>query len=313
MSPVIERRPGFLNFPPVIKFLLIANIVIFFLTEAFGTLTYQGQGQLGELAMRYLALNPMEDGFLPWQLISYQFMHANFMHLLFNMFALWMFGVEIENLWGSRKFGTYYILCGIAAGILHLVVVPILDLPPAVTLGASGSIMGILLAFGMTFPTRPVLMFPIFFPIPAKYFVMIYAALDLVQGLFATGSNVAHFAHLGGALGGILLIKFGEPLFRWIDGIGGSSGTPRGGFTREASPLNIVHQDSDTRSNAPERQAPVALHRIPSSQTPTRFVVDGEAVTQETIDEILDKISQFGPHSISAKEKRILYEVSKQM
>lgn len=312
MSPVIERRAGFLNFPPVIKFLLIANVGIFLLIKLVGGLTYQGEGQLSSVITEYFALWPFEINFFPWQLITYQFMHFDFFHLLFNMLALWMFGVEIENLWGSRKFGTYYILCGIVAGIAHLIVTPLVSAKVGPTIGASGSIMGVLLAFGMTFPTRPVLMFPIFFPIPARYFVILYAGLDLMNGLFATNSGVAHFAHLGGALGGFLLIKFGAPLFAWVDKIGGGTSRPAGIGEQL---FNRSDDDRDFTSREPqrERQAPVALHRIPTAQTPTRFVVDGEPVTQEVIDEILDKISQFGPHSISAKEKRILYEVSKQM
>ncbi len=322
MSPVIERRAGFLSFPPVIKFLLIANVAVFLLIKLVGGLTYQGEGQLSSVVTEYFALWPFEINFFPWQLITYQFMHFDFFHLLFNMLALWMFGVEIEHMWGSRKFGTYYILCGIVAGITHLIVTPLLSAKLGPTIGASGSIMGVLLAFGMTFPTRPVLMFPIFFPIPARYFVILYAGLDLMNGLFATNSGIAHFAHLGGALGGFLLIKFGAPLFAWVEKLGGGSRSSGGiggsggiGIGREQRSQHDSRESAAAafREPARDRQAPVALHRIPSAQTPTRFIVDGEPVTQEVIDEILDKISQFGPHSISAHEKRILNEVSKQM
>ncbi|MDZ4745701.1 MAG: rhomboid family intramembrane serine protease [bacterium] len=306
MSPVIERRPGFLNFPPVIKFLLITNIAVFALLNLVGGLTYEGEASLSTITMRYFALLPFDLGFLPWQLVSYQFMHTGFLHLLFNMFALWMFGVEIENLWGSRKFAVYYILCGIGAGIAHLVVAPMLSPILGPTIGASGSIMGVLLAFGMTFPTRPILMFPIFFPIPAKYFVMIYAAIDLFNGLMRSNSGVAHFAHLGGALAGFLLIKFGASLFDWIDRRAASRGERT--FARTPEPQNVEYREVPR-----DRQAPVALHRIPSSEAPARFVIDGEGVSQEAIDEILDKISQHGYHSLSEKEKRILFEVSKQL
>lgn len=322
MSPVINSRPGFNNFPPVIKFLMIGNVAIFLLTMFIGEMTGMGAPAFQEIVTQNGGLRPWETGdFMPWQLITYQFLHADFLHLIFNMFGLWMFGVELENLWGSRKFGTFYILAGIAAAISHLIVVPLLGLPLRTTIGASGSIMGVLVGFALTFPTRPVMIFPLFFPIPARIFVLLYAAYDLFNGVTHSASGVAHFAHLGGALGGFLLIKFGEPLFRWVNRMGGGAqGIGAGGFTRDPSESGSFMDDASRNAQRGravetqyERQEPVALHRIPAKQTPTRFVVDGEPITQETIDEILDKISQFGPHSISAKEKRILYEVSKQM
>ena len=300
-------------FPPFIRFLLIANVVVFVVENLFlAGLTYGGT-RLDTLMMQWFALMPIDSGFLPWQLISYQFMHGSIGHLFFNMLALWMFGMELEHLWGTRRFATYYLLSGIAAGATHILINTLMGGPGAPTVGASGSIMGVLLAFGLTFPTRPVMMFPIFFPIPARIFVMLYAGLDLVMGIMNTNDGVAHFAHLGGALGGWLLLRFGAPLFRLVDGQSGAM--PRG--LRDEDAIDVEYRDVprqrvryDYQNETTTAPPPPAA---PRTVTPTRFVVDGEAITQEAIDEILDKISQAGYHSLTEHEKRILFEVSRQL
>ena len=300
-------------FPPFIRFLLIANVVVFVVENLFlAGLTYGGT-RLDTLMMQWFALMPIDSGFLPWQLVSYQFMHGSIGHLFFNMLALWMFGMELEHLWGTRRFATYYLLSGIAAGATHILINTLMGGPGAPTVGASGSIMGVLLAFGLTFPTRPVMMFPIFFPIPARIFVMLYAGLDLVMGIMNTNDGVAHFAHLGGALGGWLLLRFGAPLFRLVDGQSGAM--PRG--LRDEDAIDVEYRDVprqrvryDYQNETTTAPPPPAA---PRTVTPTRFVVDGEAITQEAIDEILDKISQAGYHSLTEHEKRILFEVSRQL
>jgi len=300
-------------FPPFIRFLLIANVVVFVVENLFlAGLTYGGT-RLDTLMMQWFALMPIDSGFLPWQLISYQFMHGSIGHLFFNMLALWMFGMELEHLWGTRRFATYYLLSGIAAGATHILINTLMGGPGAPTVGASGSIMGVLLAFGLTFPTRPVMMFPIFFPIPARIFVMLYAGLDLVMGIMNTNDGVAHFAHLGGALGGWLLLRFGAPLFRLVDDQSGAM--PRG--LRDEDAIDVEYRDVprqrvryDYQNETTTAPPPPAA---PRTVTPTRFVVDGEAITQEAIDEILDKISQAGYHSLTEHEKRILFEVSRQL
>ena len=300
-------------FPPFIRFLLIANVVVFVVENLFlAGLTYGGT-RLDTLMMQWFALMPIDSGFLPWQLVSYQFMHGSIGHLFFNMLALWMFGMELEHLWGTRRFATYYLLSGIAAGATHILINTLMGGPGAPTVGASGSIMGVLLAFGLTFPTRPVMMFPIFFPIPARIFVMLYAGLDLVMGIMNTNDGVAHFAHLGGALGGWLLLRFGAPLFRLVDDQSGAM--PRG--LRDEDAIDVEYRDVprqrvryDYQNETTTAPPPPAA---PRTATPTRFVVDGEAITQEAIDEILDKISQAGYHSLTEHEKRILFEVSRQL
>ncbi|MFN5377205.1 MAG: rhomboid family intramembrane serine protease [Ignavibacteria bacterium] len=295
-------------FPPVIKFLLACNVIVFIIYSLFLQGMTFGGIPVDQVVMENFALWPAGSGsFFPWQLLSYQFMHGGISHLLFNMLALWMFGVELEYIWGSRKFATYYILSGVAAGVVHLVVTPLLGGGLAPTIGASGSIMGVLLAFGMTFPDRPIMMFPLFFPIPARIFVMIYAGFDLISGLFNAGDGVAHFAHLGGALGGFLLIKFGEPLFRKIEGSQYS-----GSQTRRP---NIIDADFRDVPQTPryDYQAPTQPQRETQPQTPTKFVVDGQPISQEQIDQILDKISKGGYHGLSEREKNILFEVSRQL
>jgi len=297
-------------FPPFIKILLVSNVAIYLVQSMFLMGLSFGGKPLEESIMSWFALWPIENGFLPWQLVSYQFMHGSLGHLFFNMLALWMFGMELENLWGTKRFATYYLLSGIAAGVVHLVVSPLLSPLLGPTVGASGSIMGVLLAFGLTFPKRPVMMFPLFFPIPARYFVLIYAGIDLVSGLMRSGDGVAHFAHLGGALGGFLLLKFGAPLFRLVDKEGQ-------GMPRVESADTVV--DAEYRDVPPRRHSRDSLTLVtpppvaPKTITPTKFVVDGNPLTQESIDEILDKISQAGYHSLTEQEKRVLFEVSRQL
>lgn len=304
-------------FPPFIKFLLFANAGIFLATGLLG-LRF-GDTSLMAVVEQNLALWPWDYGFQPWQLISYQYLHGGFSHILFNMIALWMFGMELENIWGTRRFATYYTLAGVTAGITHLLVTALTGSAPVPTIGASGSIMGVLLAFGLMFPDRPVMMFPIFFPIPARIFVLGYAAIDLILGVSNAQDGVAHFAHLGGALGGFLLIKFGEPLFRWIDRLGSSTSGPRIRQDVKDVEFRDVWTSTSTAQNARvERLHPIESEQPtivipPVKETPTRFVVNGEPITQEQIDAILDKISHGGYHNLSDREKNILFEVSRQL
>ncbi len=183
-------------FPPAVKHLLIINVLAF---VALNT------PRIGQFLFEFGALWPIGSGrFDVWQLVSYMFLHAGFGHIFFNLFALWMFGQAIENFWGTNRFVTYYFLTGIGAALLHMLI----GGGGAPTLGASGAVYGILLAFGMMFPNRPImLLFPPI-PIKAKYFVAIFGAIELVSGLTRANSGVAHFAHLGGMLVGFILIKY---------------------------------------------------------------------------------------------------------
>jgi membrane associated rhomboid family serine protease len=146
--------------------------------------------------------------FMPWQLLTYGFLHGSVMHLAFNMFALWMFGRELEVLMGSKRFLTYYLVCVVGAGCIQLLVAAIQGGPPYPTVGASGGVFGILLAYGMTFPNRMVML--IFPPIPmrAKYFVILIGLFELYVGFSGRSPGIANFAHLGGMLFGFALLSY---------------------------------------------------------------------------------------------------------
>jgi membrane associated rhomboid family serine protease len=164
-----------------------------------------------------LALWPFGSGyFTPWQLVSYGFLHGGFNHLFFNMFAVWMFGFQLERAWGSRKYATYYLVCVIGAGIMQLLVQQ-LEGGVYPTIGASGGVFGLLLAYGVMWPENRI--FLIFLPVPikAKWFVLIYGAAELVFGVTGSMPGIAHFAHLGGMFFGAgLLYKWGwRPGMTW--------------------------------------------------------------------------------------------------
>ncbi len=214
-----------MNIPPVTKNLIIINILFF-----FGALVGERQGiNLDD----YLGLHFfLASDFNLAQFFTYMFMHANFSHIFFNMFALYMFGRILEQVWGPKRFLFYYILCGVGAGLIQEgvqyihyalelsaydrvnlgggMIIPMETyLNMMNTVGASGAIYGILLAFGMLFPNERLFIFPLPMPIKAKYFVIGYAVLELALGISNNASNnVAHFAHLGGMLFGFILIMY---------------------------------------------------------------------------------------------------------
>lgn len=313
---------GFGLFPPVLKALIIINLGVFFVQYFMLSPITLGGVSLENLFVKYFALWPFDISkilrfddfsFYPWQLVSYQFMHGGFWHIFMNLFALWMFGSDLENKWGSKKFLYYYLLAGIGAAIIHLIVTPLLggDLRP--TVGASGAVYGVLLAFGVTYPDRPIFMFPLFIPIPAKYFVMIFAGLELFSG-FSGNDGIAHFAHLGGALTGFLLIKFGYllPFYKKLENpnpnVFVGSNYSENAYRKE----NYDNKPSFKVNWSITKSAPVQP-TPPVNKNIRTFVVDGEIVGQTSIDIILDKISANGFQSLSDKERRILTEISKQL
>jgi membrane associated rhomboid family serine protease len=199
---------GFQLLPPVVKNLLIINGMFFVVTYFFGV---NLQNALG---LHYFS----SVYFQPYQFVTYMFIHAGPSHIIFNMFALWMFGYLLENVWGSKRFLTYYIITGIGAGLVQTLVfyltyapweiMALSHNPNAVTIGASGAVYGILLAFGMMFPNMLVYIY-FLFPIKAKWIVILYGAIELLSGISnRPGDNVAHFAHLGGMLFGLVLILY---------------------------------------------------------------------------------------------------------
>lgn len=197
---VYTRRPSN-SIPNVVFALLIANGLVF-----------AAQMLNWDFMMTYFALWPPTDPrspFMPWQLLTHGFLHGNLTHIAFNMFGLWMFGREIEQVMGSQRFLIYFVTCVIGAGIVQLIVAIAQDgFYP--TVGASGGLYGVLLAFAMTFPNRTIML--IFPPIPmkAKYFVLFFGLFSLYLGFSGGMPRVAHFAHLGGMLFGFLLIQYWE-------------------------------------------------------------------------------------------------------
>jgi membrane associated rhomboid family serine protease len=187
------------DLPPVTRNLLIANVVVFLLQHMFGNVLLQ-----------YFALWPWgpEQAFQPWQLITYAFMHGSVPHILFNMVALYMFGGTIERTFGARNFTIYYFVCAVVAAVAQLIVVHWFTHGFYPTLGASGAIFGLLLAFGMLYPHEKVMLIFLPVPMPAWLFVIGYAVVELVMGVTGTQAGVAHFAHLGGMLGGYVLIEY---------------------------------------------------------------------------------------------------------
>ncbi|NND73080.1 MAG: rhomboid family intramembrane serine protease [Rhodothermales bacterium] len=218
MSDYYRPQTAFTFFPPVIKNLLILNGILFLaqnvvqMTQAIGLATV-----LNAMALYPIGAGPegysifgtaiTVPGFQIWQVVTYGFLHGGIGHLFFNMFALWMFGVQIEQDWGSRRFAIFYFVCVIGAAAAQLAVT--YGAPISVpTIGASGGVFGILLAFGMMYPDRPIYFILIPIPIKAKYFVTFYGLVELYSGVARTGTGVAHFAHLGGMLFGFLLILY---------------------------------------------------------------------------------------------------------
>ena len=163
---------------------------------------------LGNGLSGLLALWPLGDGFMPWQILTYGFVHGGLSHIFFNMYGLSIFGSEIERVWGGRRFLNYYLVCVVSAGLAQLAVSALRGFVYP-TVGASGGVFGVLLAYALMFPSRTIV--PLFPPIPmrALTFAMIYGGLELVLGVTGTQAGVAHFAHLGGMLGGYLMLRRG--------------------------------------------------------------------------------------------------------
>ena len=182
---------------PLTQALIAANVISFLLEQVYGN-----------AVTGWFALWPLSSGlFMPWQLASYAFLHGGLSHLAFNMFGLWVFGGELERTWGWRRLGIIYAASVLAAAVMQLVVTAALD-SNVPTVGASGGLFGLLIGFAMVFPQRKIV--PLFLPIPmsAWLFVTLYGLIELTLGVTGTASGVAHFAHLGGLLGGWLVMRY---------------------------------------------------------------------------------------------------------
>jgi membrane associated rhomboid family serine protease len=290
---------GFQFFPPVIKWLLITNAAVYILLGMGGRMFTLDMMPLEIVFNYYLGLMPLGHGFYPWQLVTYQFMHANFTHLLYNMFGLWMFGMEVEHVWGSRRFLGFYLLCGVAAGISQLILAPLLE-PTSVisvtgsgipTVGASGAVYAVLVAFAMMFPDRYIYLY-FLLPVKAKYFIFGLIVLGVIS--IGDQSAVANLAHLGGAAAGFVYLVYLSRRYPFQDTV------------------ERIGWWMNTR-------------RVRRKEEPNREVVDAKVfdinekpkteqeLNQMKIDEILDKISRGGYQSLTEEEKRILFEASKKL
>ena len=290
---------GFSLFPPVIKALLIVNVAVWLVLDVLLQPFRYHDLPIFSIFAEYLALWPLGANFWPWQLLTYMFMHGGLFHLLFNMLALWMFGMELETIWGSRSFLVYYLVCGVGAGVANLLVAPLLG-QTAPTVGASGAVFGVLIAFAMLFPDRPIYVY-FLLPVKAKYLVTAYIALELFFGVTGTSDGIAHVAHLGGAAVGFLLM------------LAQRSGFSLGWVWPAARPK----PDTDTYSNVRFiRREPVVtdakFHDI-ESEGMDQDVKGRPHVTQEIVDAILDKINREGYQNLTEDEKQILTEASKSM
>ena len=305
--------------PTITKNLLIINILMFAATFVFGRIGVELNDLLG---LHFF----MASEFHIYQLFTYMFMHGGWEHIFFNMFALWMFGCVVERVWGPKKFLFYYLVCGVGAGIIQEIaqfgsfymeataqfpgasfgdVIQIAHNSAQVlnnwtTVGASGAIYGILLAFGMIFPEERIFIFPLPVPIKAKWFVLFYAAIELFFALNSQGDNVAHVAHLGGMLFGFLLIRY------WQRHPGSDRFGRQSGMQFFDNMRSNWEKRSHKKSSAEQR---------PSDPTSRRSETDWEynarkKAEQDEIDQILDKIRRSGYDSLSEEEKRKLFENS---
>jgi membrane associated rhomboid family serine protease len=186
--------------PPVTTALIVANVALFLLQSVV-------PGLIGPFALWPVGTGAAAPSFMPWQLVTYAFLHGSVLHLGFNMFALYMFGSAIERVFGPRRYALFYFVSVVSAAVTQLVFA-MLSGGVYPTIGASGGVFGLLLAYGMYFPhNRVMLLFPPI-PLPARVFVTIYAVLELFLGVTGSQEGVAHFAHLGGMIGGYLLLRF---------------------------------------------------------------------------------------------------------
>jgi membrane associated rhomboid family serine protease len=261
--------PSGMTWTEVVKFLILTNVTIFAVQELFG---------LKGFLVYNFALIPaaLFSGSL-WQIGTYMFLHGGFAHILFNMIALWMFGSALERVWGSKEFLKYYVITGIGGGLCYALFNTGSLVP---TVGASGAIYGLLLAFGVLFPDEKIYVWGIL-PIKAKYFVLIFGGIEFLAS-FNQGSGVAHLAHLGGmAVGYIYLRKTGKT------GGGGGGGGSRFGGNR------LKEWERKMREGEKERD---------DEET--------ERIRRE-VDELLDKINRVGFDGLSKNEQQRLEEASK--
>lgn len=304
------------NIPTITKNLLIINVLLFVAYFVFGRLGIDLNNLLG---LHFF----LSSDFYIFQLVTYMFMHAGWTHIFFNMFALWMFGRIVESVWGPKRFLFYYLSCGIGAGIIQMIAQFIsfyaiaseqipgfgfgdimtvahnseMVLNSWTTVGASGAIYGILLAFGMLFPEERIFIFPLPMPIKAKWFVALYAGLELVLGLGMPGDSVAHFAHLGGMLFGFLIIRY------WRNSQG--NGFNGGMYVNSQNIFSKMKSYWESHSKKSKKN-----FGWNNKETDWEYN-SRKKEEQKEIDSILDKIRKSGYDSLTPEEKKKLFENGK--
>lgn len=303
-----------MNMPPITKNLIIINL-LFFLGTLVAT---RYQIDLNDLLGLHFFL---ASDFRIYQLVSYMFMHGGLEHILFNMFAVWMFGRVMENVWGPRRFLLYYIICGIGAGLTQELVQYISYVWTGLadyetvnlggylmsteeylnrwtTVGASGAVYGILLAFGMIFPEERMFIFPLPVPIKAKFFVIGYAAIELFSGITSSGDGIAHFAHLGGMIFGLILILY------WRNGRGG-------GYYGQERFSDKVKRTFQQFFDRFVKKRP-RMHVYKGGRSKDYEYNKTQQDREREIDVILEKVKKHGYGSLTAEEKRKLFDASQQ-
>lgn len=306
------------NIPTITRNLLIINVLAFLVCTLMGTDAMGGYVLNNVLGLHFF----MAPDFRLYQLFTYMFMHGGWDHLFFNMFALWMFGCVVERVWGPKKFLFYYISCGVGAGLFQELAqfgqfylmaseqIPEFSwtmvsavannsaglLNAWTTVGASGAIYAILLAFGMIFPEERIFIFPLPIPIKAKWFVMIYAGIELFSALSTTGDGVAHLAHLGGMVFGFFMIRYWQK--HPTTGYGKSQGEQFFDNLRSAWEKRSKKQADSGRTTTRTGNADWDYNARKQQE-------------QAEIDHILDKIRKSGYDSLTCEEKRKLFDQSK--
>lgn len=305
------------NIPTVTRNLLLINIIAFIAQYIFDGMGIKLDAIFG---LHFF----LASHFSLYQLITYMFLHGGFTHLFFNMFALWMFGCVIERVWGARRFLFYYIFCGVGAGLIQevaqlvelfvmnpqLTFADAFNLPETAadslnlwrTIGASGGVYAILLAFGMTFPNERIFIFPLPVPIKAKWFVVFYAGVELFMALGSSNDGVAHMAHLGGMFFGYLLIRYWSkhPSYTYNinNGMGFFSKMRQSYERHRQKNVNMtVHQGGASAGNRARTETDEEYNARKKAE-------------QDIIDSILDKIRKSGYDSLTQEEKRRLFELS---
>lgn len=305
----------FRQIPNITKNLLIINVLAF-----IASYVLRGQGVvLNELLGLHFV---MAEDFRIYQLLTYMFMHANITHLFFNMFALWMFGCTIERAWGEKRFLTFTLACGIGAGLFQEaaqfvsyavqglaaydsvnvggLIIPMSDyLNQWNTVGFSGAVYGILLGFGMTYPEERIFIFPLPVPIKGKWFVLIYAAVELFSALGTSGDGVAHIAHLGGMAVGYAIIRYWKYQYNSRSGFNGWDGyeirTRTSIIDRIRDFFAKMSADRQDKYNKDEKGS-------------GSFDEKEHERNQAEVDRILEKIKRSGYDSLTAEEKRKLFD-----